>query len=84
MSAKQTSVEQIAHANALREANEMLRAIVDSSPSAIVGLDTDRRITTWNNAATRLYGYLPEEVIGKVFPDTAQDISIFTALFQRS
>lgn len=70
-------------ADALLEANELLRAIVDSSPCAIIGLDTNRCITTWNNAASRLYGYAPEEVAGKVFPDAPQDIAVFTALFDQ-
>lgn len=68
-------------AEALREANELLRAVVDSSPSAIVGLDTQRCITTWNNAAARLYGYSFEEVRGKPYPDAPHDRSIFAALF---
>lgn len=70
-------------AEALLEANELLRAIVDSSPSAIIGLDTNRRVTTWNNAATRLYGYEPAEVTGMAFPDAPQDMAVFTALFDQ-
>lgn len=66
----------------LREANELLRAIIDISPSAIIGLDKNRCVRTWNNAATRLYGYKAEEVRGKVFPDAPQDIHIFTTLFE--
>jgi len=68
---------------ALREANELLSAVVDSSPSAIIGLDAGRRITTWNNAAERLYGYGSDEVIGKVFPDAPEDLPIFVALFDQ-
>lgn len=75
------SDEIFSSADALRGTNELLRAIVDSSPSAIIGLDTDRCIRTWNNAATRLYGYAPDEVTGRVFPDAPQDVPIFAALF---
>jgi two-component system sensor kinase FixL len=70
-------------ADALRETNELLRAVVDSSPAAIIGLDTKRCITTWNNAAARLYGYTIDEVRGRPYPDSPHDRSIFAALFEQ-
>lgn len=83
VSAELTSADKAVGSEGLREANELLRAIVNSSPSAIIGLDVERRITTWNNAATRLYGYTADEVTGKTFPDAPEDIPIFTALFKQ-
>jgi PAS domain S-box-containing protein len=42
-----------------------LAAIVESSSDAIFGTDLEHRITTWNAAATRIYGYEPPDVIGR-------------------
>jgi PAS domain S-box-containing protein len=41
-----------------------LATIVRSSYDAIVSIDTDLRITSWNSGAEALYGYVAEEVLG--------------------
>jgi PAS domain S-box-containing protein len=40
-------------------------SIVESSHDAIVGITREGIVTSWNQAATRLYGYAPEEIVGR-------------------
>jgi PAS domain S-box-containing protein len=49
----------------LRQAREHLAAIVESSDDAILAVDLEGRITSWNRGAQAAYGYSPEEAIGK-------------------
>jgi|GEM_PF-1362646 len=57
----------------LREAMETLRALVDSSPTAITGIDTQGNVTIWNRAAECMFGWTAEEVLGKPLPTLPPD-----------
>ncbi len=51
---------------ALRESKEKFRTIAVSANDAIIMMDDEAKISYWNPAAERIFGYSKEEAIGKI------------------
>lgn len=50
----------------LMHTKEFLELVIESSPDAIVSADTKGSVLLFNRAASRIFGYRPEDVVGKV------------------
>jgi PAS domain S-box-containing protein len=50
---------------AAEEAHQRLAFHVENSPLAVIEWDSDFRVSRWSESAERLFGWAPEEVIGK-------------------
>lgn len=55
-------------AKALRETDDLLRAIVDASPVSIITVNYNYEVITWNTAAEDLYGYEAGSIVGRRIP----------------
>ena len=53
----------------LRRQKTYFESLVEVSPVAIVTMDPSERVSAWNPAATALFGYMPEEAIGRTIDE---------------
>jgi PAS domain S-box-containing protein len=67
---------------ALREREATLAAISESAQDAIVMIDSAGKVTHWNSAAERIFGYAEEEALGRVLHDFLVPENLRSAHFE--
>jgi two-component system cell cycle sensor histidine kinase/response regulator CckA len=56
----------------LRTTNQALQTLIQASPLAIISLDLDGNVRSWNPAAERIFGWSELEVLGRPLPIPAE------------
>jgi PAS domain S-box-containing protein len=64
----QTANEELHRSNAIRQ------AVISSSPLAIWAVDLEGKVTAWNPAAERMFGWTEVEVVGEPLPVVPPDL----------
>ena len=64
-----TNEELRSRGNELDKTNSFLVSILASEPAAVIAIDSQLRVQSWNSAAVELWGLRPEEVVGKALMD---------------
>ncbi|MCS6897212.1 MAG: PAS domain S-box protein [Nitrospira sp.] len=60
--------ELLAANEALRQTTSQLQTLIEESPFAIIELDEQSRVVSWNTAASRIFGWTEQEVMGRELP----------------
>ena len=57
--------EQVAAQQLIAEGRDQIEAILAAAPDAILSVDSQQQITSFNDAAVRLFGWTSEEIVGR-------------------
>ncbi|WP_432544011.1 bifunctional diguanylate cyclase/phosphodiesterase [Kineococcus sp. SYSU DK002] len=60
----------VERAEQLAARNAELRLVLDATSDAFLAVDADQRITSWNAAAERMFGWTVEEALGRTLAET--------------
>ena len=57
--------EQVAARQIIAEGRDQIQAMLSATPDAILSVDSRQRITSFNEAAVRLFGWTRDEIVGR-------------------
>ncbi|MCP9472687.1 MAG: PAS domain S-box protein [Nitrospira sp.] len=60
--------ELLAANEALRQTTSQLQTLIEESPFAIIELDENAKVVSWNTAAANIFGWTEQEVVGRELP----------------
>jgi PAS domain S-box-containing protein len=60
--------ELLATNEALRQTTSQLQTLIEEAPFAIIELDEQAKVISWNTAASRIFGWTEQEVMGRELP----------------
>lgn len=63
-----TAVERRRAEETLKATSQELRLLVHASPLAVISLDVNGLVRTWNTTAQRIFGWTADEILGKPDP----------------
>ncbi|HEY5901745.1 MAG TPA: PAS domain S-box protein, partial [Anaerolineales bacterium] len=63
------AIENVRLFNEVTRRKEYFEALFQNNPVAVVTIDNDAKVTSWNPAAVKLFGYTPEEAVGRNVDD---------------
>jgi len=60
---------------AVNASNAVLRQVISSSPAAIIVLNSEGKVDTWNPAAEKIFGWTEKEILGQNSPLEFADLA---------
>src|SRR3972149_1824357 len=60
--------------NPMADAELTLTALLQAAPLAVITLDRESRVMSWNPEAERIFGWSAREVLGKQYPLVPDDL----------
>ncbi len=74
------------HNEALESTRDFLSRLISSSAEAIVTIDPEGRVTSWNRAAEEIYGWTADEIVGRgthlLLPPGAEALADYNSVEQ--
>ncbi|HWA49066.1 MAG TPA: PAS domain-containing protein, partial [Dongiaceae bacterium] len=67
----------------LQQTNQTLDAVVQSSPVAILGIDSSRRVIVWNRNAEAIFGIPAAKIVGQFYETLLPGAADLNHMFQR-